>query len=443
MDWPRGHVWALVAVLGLALSLRLVAAFVVQQRLRPGEICLIAGDATGYWELGRKLAAGDDYAIYDPPRYVLRMPGFPALLAVCQLVFGENLLATRLLLALVGTAACGLVYWLGCELFDPTTGLVAAALTAVWPTMILFSVLILSETLFAATMTASLIAVAKLLSELAQAGATGGLPASAGATSPGTGGQAASGTPFGTLAVVTGVLIALTTCVRPTWLLAGPFVAGVLLVVGRAHRRAWIAAALVLVGLAVTLAPWTLRNHRVTGHLVPTTLWVGPSLYDGLNPQADGSSHMEFVEREGVYQRMSEYDADQHYRAKAWAFARENPGRAAWLGVLKLSRYLSPWPNADQFRHPVANIGLFTLFAAMIGLAAFGLWRHRHDPRAWLIPLVPFVYFALIHTVFVGSLRYRLPAEYPLMILTAAGLLSLRRRPAPLHALSGRATPKP
>jgi hypothetical protein len=44
---------------------------------KPGQLCLIPGDAEGYWELAGKLAAGQEFSIYDPPRRLLRMPGFP------------------------------------------------------------------------------------------------------------------------------------------------------------------------------------------------------------------------------------------------------------------------------------------------------------------------------------------------------------------------------
>src|SRR5262249_2950121 len=110
----------LLIVLCVALALRVGAAFALQRwldRKDPPELCLIAGDAEGYWGLAKKIAAGENYEFYQPPRKVLRMPGFPILLAACMKLAGDqNLLAARLALAAVGTIACGLVYWLGREL---------------------------------------------------------------------------------------------------------------------------------------------------------------------------------------------------------------------------------------------------------------------------------------------------------------------------------------
>ena len=168
VGWNR---W-LWLTLFVALGLRLALAFVVQLEVSktPGRLCLIAGDAEGYWELAGQIASGKPYSIYDPPRRLLRMPGFPLLLALPRIVFGENPFAARILLAFIGTLACGLTYWLGYELAGEAVGVLAAVYTALSPAMILFSVLFLSEIPFAAGMLGSLIAAAKLFRLISQPG---------------------------------------------------------------------------------------------------------------------------------------------------------------------------------------------------------------------------------------------------------------------------------
>ena len=150
----QGRTW-LIAILLVALVGRLVTAVAVQQKVGD-RLCLIAGDAEGYWQLARKMVAGQPFEFAEPPRQVHRMPGFPAVLALSMKLFGESPLAARCLLAMIGTAACGAVYLLGRQLFDERVGLIACGLTAVSPVMAGFSVLLLSETLFALTLTLNL-----------------------------------------------------------------------------------------------------------------------------------------------------------------------------------------------------------------------------------------------------------------------------------------------
>jgi predicted membrane-bound mannosyltransferase len=131
------HKSCLIIILSGALLLRVGTAVAVQWRLSSrGQTFLIPGDADGYWRLAQQLADGKEYSIYDPPRRVLRMPGFPAFLAGCIRLFGAKLLPARLALSAVGTIACGLVYWLGRELVDQKAGLIACGLCAVSPALV-------------------------------------------------------------------------------------------------------------------------------------------------------------------------------------------------------------------------------------------------------------------------------------------------------------------
>ena len=408
MTQTVGWKYSIWLILVVAFAIRLVLAFGVQHIVQqpPGRLCLISGDAESYWELAEKIAAGEDYAYGTPPRRVMRMPGFPLLLALPRFLFGDNPLATRLLLVLVGTLGCGLTYRLGCQLFGMTEGLLAALYTAVSPSMALFSVLFLSETAFAVSMVASLIAAARLVR------------LNAGITLRQT----------IWLATVTGVMIGVATYMRPTWILVGPGLGVLYLMLGKPSVKIrLIAAATLMVGLAVTLAPWTIRNANVTGHFVPTTLWVGPSLYDGLNPFAKGDSDMDFFDQDQLMakEKMSEYEMDHEYRRRAWAFVAEFPIRTAWLAMIKQSRYWSPTPNADQFSGVLLEIVGWTAFLPLILFGLLGAWVVRRDPWLLILTTAPIFYFAAIHLLFVGSVRYRLPAEYPLAVLSAVGVCQM------------------
>jgi 4-amino-4-deoxy-L-arabinose transferase-like glycosyltransferase len=397
----RSPVW-LTAVLAVAL----IAAAVVDRIVAatPGRICLIEGDAEGYWLLGGHLAKGEDYVVYQPPRKILRMPGLPVILAGCRLVFGDAKLPARIVLAMIGAAGCGCVYWLGCELVGPEVGLIAAAATAVSPALVVFSPLFLSESSFATAMTAALVPIVRLLK------IRGG------------------GTPRLLESALAGLLCALATYLRPTWLPIVILAAGLVVVVGRFQVARWIEAGVLLAAFGVAYAPWVIRNHDVSGHWVITTLWVGPSLYDGLNPNATGDSDMTFFDRDNLLGRMSEYDVDQEYRRRAWEFVAANPGQTAQLALIKAGRYWSPLPNAAQFGQPVVSLGLFAATLPLYLFAVVGVWAHRRDWRLLLATLGPAAFFCAVHMLFVGSIRYRLPAEMPLWILAAAGMVAVWQR---------------
>ena len=394
----------LAVILIVALLLRLVVAVGVQMHLdRAGREFLIPGDAEGYRLLAATIVAGDEYAVYEPPRRVMRMPGFPLFLAAVHLLWGPALLPARLTLALVSTAGVGGVFLLGRALVDARTGCVAAGICAIWPVLVGFSVLILSETLFAVLLTFSLWAMARLVA-------------------------AGNGSALSSAAVV-GLLIGGATYIRPTWLpVAVVFPFGYWFWAGRT-RAAAANAAVVVVAAGLLLVPWTLRNWQVTRHAVVTTLWVGPSLYDGLGPQATGESDMQFFEQDRLLDRMSEYEMDREYRRRAWRFAAEHPGRAVWLSMVKLWRYVQPWPSAAQFGSWPARVVIAGFYLPALAFAAVGAWVRRRN--VWLLVLSggPLLLFAAVHSLFVGSLRYRLPAEYPLCVLAAVGLqVSLRWR---------------
>jgi hypothetical protein len=213
---------------------------------------------------------------------------------------------------------------------------------------------------------------------------------------------------------------------RPTWLLIGP-ISAALLLQRRDFARRLRVAVLICVGTFGTLLPWGLRNLAVSGHFTFTTFWVGPSLYDGLNPQANGDSDMTFFDAENLLGRMSEYEMDREYRRRAWEFAAAHPSRALVLMAVKLGRYWSIWPNAAQFQQRSVRIVVAASFLLLLIPALYGTWLSRRRLDVLVVGWGPILYFAAVHTLFVGSIRYRLPAEYPFAVLFAIGATALLR----------------
>lgn len=397
----------LILILLLALVLRVGVAVGIHRYLsQSGREYLIAGDAEGYWELGRRLAAGHSYQIYTPPRQVMRMPGYPLLIAANLRLWGESKLAVRLAQAVLSTVAVGFIFLLGRDLVDPLTGRIAALVLAISPAVVGFGSLLLSETLFAVMLLFNLWLAGRWFTHRER--------------------QARNTLRAYFVPLLVGLSTALAVYVRPTWLPA-VFVWVFLSFLLFPRAYAWKASLVVVAGCLITLFPWALRNHSMTGHWVWTTLWSGPSLYDSLNSEADGSSEMSFFDREQVMSRdgLSEYEMNRYYNSRARSFVRAEPGRAFELMLLHAGRYWSLTPNADQFQNVWLRYGLgsWTFLLYLFGLlGVYALRRH------WLTLVLcagPILAFGMIHTVFVGSLRYRLPAEYPFSLLVAAGILWL------------------
>jgi len=407
-----------LGILSVAFALRVAAAIWLQHELdvnqkRP---FLIMGDAVEYWQLGERIAHGKPYEIYDPPRRVMRMPGYPAFIAGAIRLAeflgmpGQARFIAGLLLSVVGTAACGLVALLGWELFDARVGAVAAAISALGPPLVGFRVILLSESLFAMTMLLSLWCSARLIRAAAKGAPTSRLVG------------------WGALS---GVAIAVGVYVRPSWLLAAPGLALLYVLYFRRTRplSQSLAVAAILIGFTfAALSPWAYRNYKLTGHWVFTALWAGPSLYDGFNPRATGKTDLRFFDKDLPVDRMSEYDVDCAYTRMAHEFIRDHPWRSLELTVEKIKRFWSPWPNARQFAGRLFALAVAIYFIPLLIMSAIGWFRGPRSFWGWTLAVGPILYFAATHAVFLGSLRYRFPAEFPLCIAAAVGCVRLCNR---------------
>ena len=406
----------LALVLEWALGLRVLAAVLVHwwYTQRKGALCIFP-DTLIYWLLAETIGAGTTYEVLqgDNPHFALRTPGYPLFLAACRLTFGARLLPVRLVQALLGTASVWLVYRLTARVAPPRRAgqgrremvpLVASALAAIDPFFVATAALVLSEALFIPLMLGSLWGLAVIWPAEEE-----------GAARPLQGWLCALGT---------GVASGAAVLVRPSWALFVPVMLLAWLVAsGRGRRlQAIRGSVLVVVGVVAVMAPWWVRNARIYGHFVPTALWTGASLYDGLNPKATGASDMdEFLAAPDIWP-LDEEAQDTELFHRAVDFARTNPLRVLELAAIKAARYWSPWPNAAGWYRPAVALPSAAWNVPLLVAMAVGAWDRRREPRTLVVLAGPLVYFAVLHMVFASSMRYRIPAEVPGMGLAAIGL---------------------
>jgi hypothetical protein len=240
-------------------------------------------------------------------------------------------------------------------------------------------------------------------------------------------------------AVLAGLAGGAATLVRPSHLLFTPFALGVAMFTG-GRRRNLIIGALMIAALALTMSPWWLRNYRITGRFVATSLQFGASLYDGWNPLATGASDMRFVpgfvEAQLAADTLSkappagtfEQRLDHRLADAAITWAGANRMRVVQLAVVKFARMWSPLPNAVEFQSWWFRLVMLLSYAPLIVAASCGAWRHVRGGWPYLLCTVPAIYLTLLHMVFVSSIRYREPAMLPLIVLAAGAWTKRRER---------------
>jgi len=302
----------------------------------------------------------------------------------------------RIVQALLSGVLCWIVCRMGRQLFSREAGVAAAAVVAMDPVLAYFSVLVLSETLFAALLAGAILCLLKT---------SGGVR----------------------WAVACGVLLGLAALVRPPVLLLTPLLLAVWLALNRNRAGIRTVLAAGVVALAV-ISPWPIRNYRLTGHAVFTTLSAGASLYEGACPEADGGPAMEKIKWPGEIARMGEAEKNAFLRAKAIDCIWSDPARMVRLAASKLMRFWNIFPNFGTYRqasYMVASAlhAVPMMVCMVVGLA---LWRGR--PGAAVVLLVPAAYFSLLHMVFVGSIRYRAPVMPLLAVFAGAGVVAVLRR---------------
>jgi 4-amino-4-deoxy-L-arabinose transferase-like glycosyltransferase len=407
---------AMVIVLTGALCARVGAAVVWQCRVGDR---FFFGDSESYWFLGRAIAMGLPYEYGSADARIFRTPGYPLALAPLFVFGGKDppILWARLLGAVLGTAAVGGVGWIAWKLFGPRAAVAAAFFAAIEPGAVAMSVMVLSEALFCPLMVLHLaLWVAASTSQEVGIAAGGGPARRLGLSRQ------------VVLAAGAGLAAGAATLARPSWLLFTPLGVLAAVVGSRSRGRQALMGAIMLAALAAAMTPWWIRNYAVVGRFVPTTLQVGASLYDGWNPQATGASDLSVVEPIAREERTRptsgaeapvpyEYRLDRRLREEAIVWAWENPGQVMRLAAVKFLRIWNVWPNEAGLSTWPVRLAILGTYVPIMLLAFLGAARTMRQGWPYTVCWLPAVYFTALHMVFVGSIRYRVPAMLMLAVL--------------------------
>lgn len=416
-----------VALLGWLLRLAVVAWVPTQP----------VSDFWSYFERARSMVTAHEYAPFPGRPDAGFPPGYPLLLAAAHLLPGDALLAAKLIDSALGVATIVLAGLLGRRVGGPAAGLIAAALAAFHPRLLLMTPVLASEQLFIPL----LLLFALLMSRAWQ-----------------------REKPW-RLVAVAGLVLGLIALTRPVGYLLGAFWPLASRVAGKRWRAALAETALLLAVQHAVMLPWAIRNEMTLGRFTFLTSVGGIDLFIGNSDGATGDwYYWEPALRalEPGLDTRQVFALDDAARRQALAWMRARPGRALALYRVKVARILlgdqsyvthyavsgegaPPLPSGKVLAgpHPLKeqaarvtwwltwwSRAVFAAGAAGCAWLAVVAWRRRSRDLAALALAVGGMaaYFPLVTAVFLGSSRFAWPAADLLLAPAGFAVASLLRR---------------
>lgn len=211
-------------------------------------------------------------------------PGLPLFVAgLYELSGGVHLTFALVVLALLGAGAVPLTFLLGRRMTGPVAGLIGATALAIYPALLDYQGLLLTEPLAAFLLSAALVVFFSA------------------ADRPSPWRWLGSGALLGALALVRPEYLAIAVLLPLAWLARESLR-------GRLRRSATLAG-ISLLGTALILAPWTIHNEISLHRTVPISTGGGKALFIGTYLEADGDGpklrELLLSERPALRERLS------------------------------------------------------------------------------------------------------------------------------------------
>ena len=368
----------LIGILVAAFALRVFAAVIV-----PDQSVMLA-DAVAYREVGKSLwATGQLNGLYF-------MPLYPALVAVAGPGWPQLLIDITLSTVLV---------WLIYELTDvifasKRAAVLAAAIAAIYPYFIFYSIVGVTETLFMVLLLAAYVSW------------------------------------YRNAYIAASVFTVLGILTRPVLEPLAPLLIlyFALAIHGLSIKTTARYLAIYAGIYCVLMAPWWLHNYKAYHTFVRLNLGSGVALLSGNSPSnQSGGIDKSLKTTIAPFDEIADPVArDKAMQRAALKYIKEDPGRFVIQAAKRFQRFWSPWPQTEEYSRPLYKLISFCSFVpvVLLALAFVILYGLTHFRR--IAPLLlSIVYLNSLHLVFPASLRYRLPIEPFLIILASAGAIHL------------------
>lgn len=392
MDKPSKK--TLSAVFILALALRFGFLFAAGDRTRVAEM----HDAKDYQGIADSLLAGRGFVDSDGLPTEVRPPMYPLFLAGVNRVFGPGDLPVKSIQIILDSASVALIMLIAGALFGSGVALLAGLLMAVYPPLILYSVLKLGECLFTFLLCGLCYLLMKGLNEKREvyfyfAGAV----------------QGAACLLRSMPALLPAFLFAYMIFSRPARSLLKGFLAYFLI-------------------SASIMGVWTVRNYRVFDIFIPSTVGSGHLMWLSVQDDVwDGdrfvilSPSREYKDLENIPMRL--WDKELSGRVLKGAAAHpltysKKLGKnfvRLWtlpVGKVMLEAYSKKLAEAYKAAH-----------IAVMLLALYGIITSVKNIPPIMPVLLFLIYLSVMHTILVAVPRFRLPFEPFVLIFLAKGLI--------------------
>ena len=391
----------LLSIFGISLIIRLLYVILMPT--------VVVGDAAAYDGLAIGLIEGKGYgggtSSYWPP-------GQPFFLAAIYTVFGYNPQIACIFQAFISSLTCIVIYYIGKTVLNKKMGLISVFIAALYPTFIIYSGQLLTETLFIFLLPLSILYLLKVHEE-----------------------------PSAKNLIIAGVSFGLATLVRPIIVGFIPFILIWMLLSSKERKRNLMKFIAIFLIAMVVVSPWTIRNYNVHHEFVLVSTNGGVNFWIGNNPEATGRTcDIDWGKINPCVNMTNEVQCDKLCYKKGFEFIKEKTSKFLVFGAKKFAYFwgfILPFFTCylyGYFINPIPK-WLFMLlapltvlpYAIVLPLAIFGIiFYQKWDKKASLLLLLIF-YYVLIHSIIVSSTRFHLPLIPFLIVFASYGACSMER----------------